>query len=413
MARGPGRSGKNSGRRIPASSRTGPRKSYLVVLGALAAAVGLSVALLLFGVLGGGEKTTEERVFANVKDWNSESSDYRDRLEELAAEADRAVEAEDDGRLARISSDGDVLGREISKFRIRISRVQIPEDPDLHNLKDQTTQVVSYLAEAAENLQVIAEAPAGLRRDLLSQARRLVVLADTSMVWLDAYWQHLHGLGDRKLMESHPLVDDSSLREAGWTENFGRGLNRRIEPWQLSGVPASEVGSRATGDIGSWVDAEREAAYRSEITTSISAACAELEIFARADSDGPDPGAMVKAFEANRDFSNFVAAADPPKDAPLLYAAAWRGVRSWNEALLTALVSDEMGHLRRRWLFKAYRLAVLSGASWNQGLTFANREQLPFGYTPSCQGRLDVLFLSPWDVRQDLTTVIPGPRAYG
>ncbi len=413
MASGSQRSCKKAGKRIPTSYRSGLRKPYVVVLGALAAAVVLSVALVIFGVLGGGEKTTEQRVFSSVKEWNSESRDFRERLEELLGEAGRAVESGDEGQLARISSEGDALGREISKFRIRISRVQIPEDPDLHNLKDQTTQVVSYLAEASENVQVIAETPAALRRDLLSQSRRLVVLADTSMTWLDAYWQHLHGLGDRRLLETNPLVDDSSLLDARWTEHFGRGLDKRIEPWQLSGVPASEVGSRATGNIVRWVDVEREAAYRSEITTSISAACAELEIFARADSTGPDPGAMVRAFEANRDFSNLVATADPPGDAPLLYAAAWRGVRSWNEALLTALVSDEMGHLRRRWLFKAYRLAVLSGTSWNQGLTLAERERLPFGYTPSCQGRLDVLFLSPWDVRQDLTTVIPGPRAYG
>ncbi len=387
------------------------RRHYL--LGSIAIA-----GILLLGTTGyvayrltRGPKSLAQAVFDRTSEWGREAEGYRDRLLELLDSAERALEKNEDAELQRLGRDADELGRELSKLRITVSRWTPLEDETLEFLRNHVTHWISYIVEAVENVQVLAEAPPEARRDLILQARRFLVLADSSKAWLNVYWSDSVSISDKRLLSSAPLIADGALSEWRWTPEFADGIDKELLPWDLDGVPAIQMGSQARDSAAGWLEVERAAAYSSEVTASISAACAELEMFSRADTRALDEGLIRRAFEANKSFANQTAAAAAPADSILPYSAAWRGTRGHHEAFMTGIVADSMGDLRIRWSFKAYRLAMLAGTSWNQGLEIAENARLPFGYVPSCQGRLEILFLSPWDVRQDMTSAIPGPRA--
>ncbi|MER3453941.1 MAG: hypothetical protein C4318_02120 [Acidimicrobiia bacterium] len=352
-------------------------------------------------------------VYKRVSEWYKQGDSYRGSLEQLIDDANRAQLSGDSRALEETSRKADILGREISKLRVRISQAGVFENEDLDHLKNQSIQVVSYLAEAAENIQALSAIPAFLQNDFILQARRFLILADTSRVFIEMLWQQGFGVSNKKLLSRAPLIDDNSLGKWKWSERFADGLGKNLDPWPLDGVSASGAYTEAKGNAAGWVEAERSAAYAAEITASISAACAELERFARVDIRVADKAVFRRALEANILFANEVAKSAAPADSVLTFAAAWRGTRGYHEAFMSGIVADSLGELRSRWTFKAYRLAMLAGTSWNQGLEISQSRGIPFGYVPSCTGRLEILLLSPWDVRQDLTTVIPGPRAEG
>jgi hypothetical protein len=406
----------NSKRKRGPARQTSPRAGRRIyVYGSIGVAI-----LVVVGIggyvafrLANREKTLEERVFSTVQGWDAEANRGRTDLVRLLESADRAITERDEDALRRISAEADELGRELSKLRVRVSRANVPEDETLDFIRNHSNQAFSYVVEAVENIQALRDAPVDTRPDLVAQAHRFLVLADASNVWVNMFWQEYFSLGDRQLLATQAPIDDSALQKWRWTPHFADGLPKELDPWNLDGIPASQVGAEASSDETRWVEVETRAAQATEITANVSGACAELEKFARADMKDVDEGILIKALEANRTFANMLAPAAAPADSLLTYSAAWKGTRGYHEAYMTGITADELGSLRIRWLFKTYRLALLAGASWNQGLWVAERRQIPFGYVPSCTGRLEILLLSPWDVRQDLTSVIPGPRADG
>ncbi|MER3521056.1 MAG: hypothetical protein C4317_02015 [Acidimicrobiia bacterium] len=383
----------------------------------LSASLGIAILLSIAGYImfwtNHDSKSIDRLVYKRVSEWYKQGDSYRGSLEQLIDDANRAQLSGDSRALEETSRKADILGREISKLRVRISQAGVFENEDLDHLKNQSIQVVSYLAEAAENIQALSAIPAFLQNDFILQARRFLILADTSRVFIEMLWQQGFGVSNKKLLSRAPLIDDNSLGKWKWSERFADGLGKNLDPWPLDGVSASGAYTEAKGNAAGWVEAERSAAYAAEITASISAACAELERFARVDIRVADKAVFRRALEANILFANEVAKSAAPADSVLTFAAAWRGTRGYHEAFMSGIVADSLGELRSRWTFKAYRLAMLAGTSWNQGLEISQSRGIPFGYVPSCTGRLEILLLSPWDVRQDLTTVIPGPRAEG
>ena len=386
-------------------------RNLVLVVAALLAAVALVVAFLVWKTRKPVQASLEQRAYERSTGWLSEADTSARSLADLLSRAEEALERGDEAELEKLSEQADEIGRDLSVRRIEITRWLVVESEDLNRMKDQTSQVHSYLVEAAETIQTLPRFPRQFRKDLLNQGRRLLALATTSAAWINFAWKVKYGTDIGKGSMHRPIIDDTPWENYRWTAAYAGGMDLGITPWKSSGMSAEEASSRSMGSIAEWATKENRVANDLLMTPTVSSACADMEMFQRVDKKVLDWDLIRKAFATYAAFDRAMAAEEIPQepDGLLIYAAVWRGTRGFQEAYIAGLAGEKIAEMRSQLLFKAYRLAVLATTSWNQALDTANWFQSPFSYLSGCQGRLEILFLSPWDVARQITD-IPGPH---
>jgi F0F1-type ATP synthase membrane subunit b/b' len=386
-------------------------RNFVLVVAALLVALAVVVGFLVWKTRKPVQKSLEQRIYERSTGWLAEADTSARSLADLLSRAEATLERGDEAELERLSKQADEIGRELSVRRIEIARWLVVENEALNQMKDQTSQVHSYLVEAAETVQALPRFPREFRKDFLNQGRRLVALATTSSAWIKFAWKVKHGTEIDKSSTDKPMIDDSPWENYRWSSAYAGGMDLGITPWKSSGMSAEEASSRAMGSIAEWATKENHVANDLLMTPTVSSACADMEMFQRVDKKVLDWDLIRKAFSTYAAFDRAMAAEEIPKEPEglLIYAAAWRGTRGFQEAYVAGLAGEKITEMRSQLLFKAYRLAVLATTSWNQALDTANWFQSPFSYLSGCQGRLEILFLSPWDVARQITD-IPGPH---
>lgn len=329
----------------------------------------------------------------------------------LVDRADEAVSSGDPGRISAVVDAANQLGSELSVDRIRNNVWSVNEDERLNRMKNYPVEAVSYQVEALDSLEALGVAPEHLRRDLVQQARRLLVLAETALAWTNAVWESRYGVRVDPSLATGPIVDERVIGEYRWSDDFVRGYTIELVPWKLDGRSSEAALAEASGSHSEWATAENRFALELEMTATVSSACADLESFQRADKFVVDWKLQKRALDAYVAFANRLASQEPPRETTLIYAAVWRGTRAFQEALISAQAAENMGDLQRRWLFKSYRLAVLASHPWNVAFDISAEKGVNVTVMPACQGRLEVVFGSPWYVGQEMTDLIPGPRS--
>lgn len=407
------RTKRSSAKARVGASRTGDRSVARAALVAAGVAVLLGVGLIA-GISRFRSKQPEElpqRIYELSRGWMTRWNAKNQDLWELVDRADEAVSSGDRDRIGAVVERANELGRELSVDRLRNTSWSVVEDEHVDQLKSNAVEVVSYQIEALDSLEALGVAPEHLRRDLVQQARRLLVLADTALAWTNAVWESSYGVRVDPELVARPVVDERVIREYRWSDDFIQGRALALVPWKLDGRPVEVALEEASGSHPEWATAENRIALELEMTPTVSSTCADLESFQRADKFVVDWKLQSRALDAYVEFSNRLASQEPPRETTLIYAAVWRGTRGFQEALISALAAENMGDLQRRWLFKAYRLAVLGSHPWNAAYDLSNKQGVGFTLMPACQGRLEVVFGSPWFVGQEMTDLIPGPRS--